>query len=117
FAPHRPSARCSGTYVASGGAGGTQSGTPPARSATAAGRPASEIADAVNRVFALFQAHWPRKFSSIWPTAHAVANSKASAALAVRQMLENFRGQRRSGRDEVRDAISDVDDTSWSSGL
>lgn len=53
-------------------------------STTPAGRPASEIADAVNRVFALFQAHWPRKFSSIWPTADAVRISKRSWALAFR---------------------------------
>lgn len=70
--------------VASSVVGGMKSGTPSAMSTTPAGRPASEIADAVNRVFALFQAHWPRKFSSIWPTADAVRTSKRSWAIAFR---------------------------------
>lgn len=34
------------------------------------------VADAVNQVFALFQAHWPRKFPSIWKSPEAVEESK-----------------------------------------
>lgn len=32
--------------------------------------------DAVNRIFQLFQANWPRRFSSIWPSGDAVRQSK-----------------------------------------
>ena len=70
--------------VASSVVGAMKSGAQSVMSATPAGRPTSEIADAVNRVFALFQAHWPRKFTSIWPTVDALRVSKRSWALAFR---------------------------------
>ncbi|MFP1683365.1 replication protein P [Alloalcanivorax sp. C16-1] len=61
------------------------SAKPSAMSKTAAGRKGSdELADAVSRVFALFQANWPRRWRSIWRTDEEVRLSKRSWFVAFR---------------------------------